>query len=686
MSWLLIVGLKNALLVVPLAVAAVAAGRCFRRPALAHVLWVLVLVKLLTPPLVNVPVGWSIDLGPWLTEIVPGAPQADQSIPHEPPALALDSALAACDSPAAASAPLADSQPFECPADDPAVAAPQSARATSWLPAWMHLPRSAADWLAIVGCIWLCGSSVGAALMLQRAVRFRRFLRLAARDDHRLLGRVRQLAYGVGLIRPPAVVVVEGVVSPMLWGLGSRVQLVFPARLAERLSPGEIDALLLHELAHYARGDHWVRLVELLAHVAYWWHPVVWWARREIESAEEQCCDAWVVEHQRGSRRSYAEALLATIDFLCEPATPLPPAACGLGDVPLLRCRLTQIMRGELGGQLPRTVWVAVLGAGLVLSPLEPAVFATSSRARLDRTLPVSWIEPAAIINVDDLELPAAESIDQPPSETSRSAAAPLPPPTMPLPTDARPVSLLIASAQSPNGDYRLEARTGRQATLSHRDGSFRVGLASYRFTCAAFAPDSRSFLTGHEDGQVKLWDSMTGASLVTLRPGRSPIASVGFSPTGRQIAAGALDGTVTIWDVAAQNEIARLPNPQIAVSCLRWSPDGSRLAVALGNWSGTDDARLVVWSLEDDGAITEQSLAHPLGALDWLSADALLVADWKGDASVRHLNGDRLSDGHGLELRLRLDKNLVSAAHWSPDCRLVSAWDAQQLLSGTAR
>src|SRR5687768_15709816 len=66
MSWLLILGLKNALLVIPLAMAALVVGRLFRRPALAHVLWVLVLVKLVTPPLIDVPVGWSVDVSPWL--------------------------------------------------------------------------------------------------------------------------------------------------------------------------------------------------------------------------------------------------------------------------------------------------------------------------------------------------------------------------------------------------------------------------------------------------------------------------------------------------------------------------------------------------------------------------------------------------------------------------------------------
>jgi hypothetical protein len=27
----------------------------------------------------------------------------------------------------------------------------------------------------------------------------------------------------------------------------------------------------------------------------YWWDPVAWWARREVERAEERSCDAWVL-------------------------------------------------------------------------------------------------------------------------------------------------------------------------------------------------------------------------------------------------------------------------------------------------------------------------------------------------------------------------------------------------------
>src|SRR5437899_9146437 len=56
METLLHVGLSNALLATALAVLAAACGRVCRRPALIHFLWVLVLLKLVTPPFVPVPV------------------------------------------------------------------------------------------------------------------------------------------------------------------------------------------------------------------------------------------------------------------------------------------------------------------------------------------------------------------------------------------------------------------------------------------------------------------------------------------------------------------------------------------------------------------------------------------------------------------------------------------------------
>ncbi len=696
MSWLLIVGLKNAIIVVPLAVAALAAGRGFRRPALAHVLWMLVLVKLLTPPLVDVPVGWSIDVGPWMTQQSPARVTSPANLSQSAATAPIATVIHRAADGTPLVRPSASCQGFETvtcevPAEAQIASAPPIDRKAAAAP-WLTLPTLNVDWLSVIGFVWLTGSIVTAGLMLRRGWLFHKFLRLAARRDQRIASRVQHLAYSVGMVRAPAVIVVDGVVSPMLWGLGRQVQLVFPARLAERLGAAEIDSLLLHELAHYARGDYWVRLVELCAHVAYWWHPVVWWTRHEIEAAEEQCCDAWVVEHQSGTPLTYAEALLTTIDFLCEASQPkqqlvasLPPAACGLGEVPLLRLRLTQIMRGELGGQLPRVVWVGVLIGGLVISPLEPAVFATSIRERIpDNAVGSKRLIGRAAATDNDTISGSEETVTS--LERARQSApadAALPVTAVaaaPAAADVRPPSIIFARAQSPDGRYVLEARTNHETTLSHR--RLRLGLInSSPITCASFAPDSRSFVTGHADGNVRFWDSEAGGFLnKKFQTQAGSVVSVAYSPTGEQVAIGTSDGMISVWDLAGESEIARLENPGIAVSCVRWSRSGDRLAAALGNWTSTSDARLILWSPSAGKIDAEQPLAQPIGALDWLSADALLLADWNGTATVHRLNAESSLASTSIA------KDLVSAAHWSPDCRLITTWQAEELLAPAVR
>ena len=74
----------------------------------------------------------------------------------------------------------------------------------------------------------------------------------------------------------------------MLWAIATTARLLIPEPLLGRLSEQQWDTLLAHELAHLRRRDHWVRRFELFVVGLYWWHPVVWWARRELQEAEEQ--------------------------------------------------------------------------------------------------------------------------------------------------------------------------------------------------------------------------------------------------------------------------------------------------------------------------------------------------------------------------------------------------------------
>src|SRR5439155_1717180 len=64
MSWLVSIALTNAALATLLALVALAVCRLVRSPALTHLLWVIVLLKLFTPPLIQIPVGWKLALLP----------------------------------------------------------------------------------------------------------------------------------------------------------------------------------------------------------------------------------------------------------------------------------------------------------------------------------------------------------------------------------------------------------------------------------------------------------------------------------------------------------------------------------------------------------------------------------------------------------------------------------------------
>jgi hypothetical protein len=158
----------------------------------------------------------------------------------------------------------------------------------------------------------------------------------------------------------------------MLWPVGREVRLFLPADLLDRLTEGQRQALVIHELAHLRRRDHWVRLLEAVTGALYWWHPAVWWARRELREAEEQCCDAWVVWALPGRRRDYALALVETVDFLSESRAALPALASGVGHVDHLRRRVTMIMKGATPRCLSWAGGLVVVALGMVLLPVLP--------------------------------------------------------------------------------------------------------------------------------------------------------------------------------------------------------------------------------------------------------------------------------------------------------------------------
>ena len=74
-------------------------------------------------------------------------------------------------------------------------------------------------------------------------------------------------------------------------------------------STAEVEAILAHELAHIARRDYLINLIQSFIEILFFFHPIVWWISMQIRVEREHCCDDLAL--QKGTDRLvYAKALL----------------------------------------------------------------------------------------------------------------------------------------------------------------------------------------------------------------------------------------------------------------------------------------------------------------------------------------------------------------------------------------
>ena len=96
--------------------------------------------------------------------------------------------------------------------------------------------------------------------------------------------------------------------TPSVIGLHSPADPLCQSLSLSSLSPGQVEALLAHELAHIRRRDYAVNLLQTVAETLLFFHPAVWWVSSRIREAREHCCDDVAVE-VCGEPAAYAAAL-----------------------------------------------------------------------------------------------------------------------------------------------------------------------------------------------------------------------------------------------------------------------------------------------------------------------------------------------------------------------------------------
>ncbi|MBW3600104.1 MAG: hypothetical protein KY475_22880, partial [Planctomycetes bacterium] len=170
-----------------------------RRPGLRHVLWVIVLLKLVTPPVLEV-------------SMLPASFVAEPKRRAHLRAIPRDKILR--DNPAEPSVVTGGAIPLEM--------------------SQTVLPARRIDWMIVLVVVSGVGTLTILLLSIQQVWRLRRVLGRGASNDERMGPIARQSAQQMGLSAPPTVCVVSANVSPLLWVRRSGLLVVIPRRLADQ--------------------------------------------------------------------------------------------------------------------------------------------------------------------------------------------------------------------------------------------------------------------------------------------------------------------------------------------------------------------------------------------------------------------------------------------------------------------
>ncbi len=331
--------LSNLIIAGVLALLVLGLTRVWRSPQLAHALWLLVLLKLVIPPFVDVPSPIPTSLGnadttppmAGLVEAATGSERAPGATPGIPAATSGEDGLVRLDEPAAT--------------------------------------EGTVSWQSLLLAVWAAGVFVFAFRTWRRHRALKGILKTSRPASRALEEEAAGMADKLGLRSRPSIRVSDSPIGPCVTIHPGKQVVLLPASLLDGLDRDQRKTVLAHELAHVRRGDRWVNLFRLAVLGVHWWNPVAWWASCRLKQAAEECCDAMVIWNLPENRRSYGNALLRTVEFLTENDWPAAPAGDAFGGPPLRR-RIENIMRKQTQHQMTAAARVFTLSLGLAVLPI----------------------------------------------------------------------------------------------------------------------------------------------------------------------------------------------------------------------------------------------------------------------------------------------------------------------------
>jgi beta-lactamase regulating signal transducer with metallopeptidase domain len=216
-------------------------------------------------------------------------------------------------------------------------------------------------WPEFLASLWLLGMVGLVGLAGARYWRFIRSLSNARASEPEWQSEWNDVLSRAG-VRRSIPLCVAGEFGPALCVLPRGFVLFVPSGLWRGLDAAQREAILVHELAHFRRGDVWKSLLARLAALPHWFNPLAWYAVRRFEEAGEWACDDAVRRAAPEIVTPYAQALLS-LGEVTGPAHALSTAARGR-ELPV---RVRRLLTGPLEDSKMKKFIVSAVAVLIVL-------------------------------------------------------------------------------------------------------------------------------------------------------------------------------------------------------------------------------------------------------------------------------------------------------------------------------
>lgn len=193
--------------------------------------------------------------------------------------------------------------------------------------------------MAAAYCIVCAGMLLRLALGWHSITHIRQQNLLKPAVDIRLF--VRETAQWMHIKKPVAVWLSHRISSPMTVGFLKPV-ILLPVAIVNQLTPAQVEAILIHELAHIKRFDYLINIGLQIANSLLFFNPFARQLLKIAYAEREYSCDDWVLQFNY-DKQLYAQALLNIGRATVQPAIAMGLANKKHGSLYQRICRLAGV-------------------------------------------------------------------------------------------------------------------------------------------------------------------------------------------------------------------------------------------------------------------------------------------------------------------------------------------------------